>query len=105
MTSIDEEKNAAEGADNFIRNLSVSAVPSDVEVIVQTLRKANDAAITAAGMSLLTHKELNNARGEVAIALSALIDELNRTSLTQDVIDRARRAVEDWKIKLSMAEH
>jgi hypothetical protein len=71
MISIEHGRHAADEAKNVVRNVSVSAVTSDVELAVQSLREANDAAITAAGTNLLPQEHLNNARGEVAIAASS----------------------------------
>jgi hypothetical protein len=102
MFSIDDERNAAEQADSVIRNLSVSTVLPNTEAAVQTLRSAIDASITAAGTTLSSQEHLNNARAEAATALSGLIDQLNKTSLTQAMIDRASRAVEDWRGKLAI---
>jgi hypothetical protein len=62
---------------------------------------ANEAAITAAGANPVAEEHLNKTRGAAAIALSALIDGLNGSSLTQDVIDHAKRALEDWKNMLA----
>jgi hypothetical protein len=102
MFSIDDERNAAEQVDSVIRNLSVSTVLPNTEAAVQTLRSAIDASITAAGTTLSSQEHLNNARAEAATALSGLIDQLNKTSLTQAMIDRASRAVEDWRGKLAI---
>jgi hypothetical protein len=101
MTNIQDEKNAADEADAVVQNVSVSAVSQDQELAIQRLREANDVAINAAGANPLAQEHLNNARSEAAIALSALIDQLNGRSQTQDVIDRVRRALEDWKSRLA----
>ena len=101
MTNIHHERSAADGAEAVVRNVSASALLPELDVALESLRTANQAAITAAGASPLADEHLNNARGAVAIALSALIDGLNRSSVTQDVIDRAKRAVEHWKSMLA----
>ena len=104
MTAMDEERNAAEYAEKIIGMLSVSGVNPNLEAIIQTLRKAKDAASSGASPSFSSEETLNNARSEVEIALSALIcATIEKGPFTQQTIDRARRAVEDWKKSLAAA--
>jgi hypothetical protein len=60
-------------------------------------------AETPAATTLSSQEHLNDVRGEPAIALSGLIDELNKRSLTHGMIEHAHRAVEDWNSKLALA--
>ena len=97
MFNIHDERNAAAEAESIIQNLSISAVPSQLGFAVQSLRKANEAAITAAAANPLAEEQLNTARAEAARALSALIDQVHGGVLTQDIIARAQQAIEHWK--------
>ena len=105
MAAMDKERNAAEYAEKVIGMLSVSGVNPNLEAIIQTLRKAKDAATSSgASPSFSSEETLNNARSEVEIALSALIcATIEKGPFTQQTIDRARRAVEDWKKSLAAA--
>jgi hypothetical protein len=102
MGSIDEERNAVEQAERAIHTLSVSPSPQ-LEAILETLRNAKDLATRAgAGPTFSSEGHLNEARGEAGIALSGLIHELKNGPVTQETIDRAKCAVEDWKHKLAV---
>jgi len=97
MLNIHDERNAADEAESLIEDLSNSALPLQPALAIQSLRKANDPAITAAAANPLAQEQLNSARAEAARALSALIDQVHGGALTQDVIARAQRAIEHWR--------
>jgi hypothetical protein len=100
MISIDEERNWAERADKVIRMLSASS-PND-ETTMSTLRSAVDAATKPLMVQTFSSDgALNNARGEAGIALNGAMEGLSNRTLTSEKIDRARRAIEDWKSKLA----
>jgi hypothetical protein len=101
MTDLQYETIAAEEAETVVRDVSVAAVPEEIELALQRLRHATDTAIGAAAANLGGQEQLNDIRAEAAIALSAVIDQLNTRSLTQDIIDRATGALEKWKNKLA----
>ena len=105
MVGMDEERIAAEHAEKVIGMLSVSEGNPNLEAIIQTLRKAKDAAtFSGATPSLSSEETLNSVRSEVDIALSGLIcATIEKGPFTQQTIDRARRAVEDWKKNLVAA--
>ena len=105
MAGMDEERNAAEHAEKVIGMLSASGINPNLEAIIQTLRKAKDAATGSGERPRFSSEEtLNNARSEVEIALSGLIcATIEKGPFTQQTIDHARRAVEDWKKSLAAA--
>ena len=98
MTSIDDERNAAAQAETALRELKLS--PSkNVEETVEILRNACRAAASA-GQGFSSEVSLNQARHEVGIAFPDLIKELTEKTPLGPKLDRAMRAVEDWKSKL-----
>ena len=104
MVSIDEERTLAEQALKAIGVLSVlpqSRIAQDtVEILRQACRVAASADTTFSGHR---GRALNRARGEVGIALPALIRAVEGT-LTPDIIENARCAVGQWKAKLEEPE-
>ena len=62
MFNIHDERNATAKAESIIQNLSISAVPCSSNLLVQSLRKANEAAITAAAANPLAEEQLNMPR-------------------------------------------
>jgi hypothetical protein len=100
MASIEEERSWAERADRVVRILSPS-IPND-ETTISILQGAVDVAEKALnGQTFSSDMALNNARGEVGIALKGVIEGLSNRTLTAEIIDRTGRAVEDWKNKLA----
>ena len=85
MVSIDEEFEAAKAAKAAIKILLTTTFNSTV---VKTLRKANEAAI----LNLSSGGALNEARGNVGIALSNLM----HGAPTPEKIEKAKGAVEEW---------
>ena len=100
MVSIDEELEAAEAAQVAINTLSTSAPNPHIE---STLRKAKDMA-TRAITTFPSERLLNGARHKVVIELSDLIHVLANGPLTQQKIDNAKDAIEDW-MNLLKAQH
>jgi hypothetical protein len=105
MVGMDQERIAAEHAEKVIGMLSVSGGNPNLEAIIQTPRKAKDAAtLSGATPTFSSEETLNSVRSEVDIALSGLIcATIEKGPFTQQTIDRARRAVEDWKKNLAAA--
>jgi hypothetical protein len=89
MVSINEEPTVAEEASKVINRLwPTSALnPNEMEMI----RKAKDIA-TRAMTTFPSERLLNEARHNVGIALGDLT-----YALTQEKIDKAKGAIEDWK--------
>jgi hypothetical protein len=85
MVAISEELKAAKAAKAAIK-LLLTATPKSV--VSATLRKANHAAI----LNLSSGGPLNEARGNVGIALSNLL----HGQPTPEKINKAKAAVEDW---------
>ena len=90
MVNIDEEFQAAKAAQAAIKVLLTTTFSSTV---VKTLRKANEAAI----LNLSSGGALNEARGNVGIALSNLI----HGPPTPEKIETAKVAVEEWLKRLA----
>ena len=90
MVSIDLELEAAKAAQAAIEVLLTTTFNSTV---VKTLRKANQAAI----LNLSSGGALNEARGNVGIALSNLI----HGPPTPEKIEKAKGAVEEWLKRLA----
>ena len=85
MVSIEEELKAARAAKAAIK-LLLTATPKSV--VSATLRKANHAAI----LNLSSGGALNEARANVGVALSGLVN----STPTPEKIDKAKSAVEEW---------
>ena len=90
MVSIGEEFRAAKAAQVAIKILLTTTFTSTV---VKTLRKANQAAI----LILSSGGALNEARGNVGIALSNLI----HGPPAPEKIEKAKEAVEEWLKRLA----
>jgi hypothetical protein len=104
MASIDEEeRNAAVEAERAIRTLSPLIPSPNIAATVKVLRNATLVA-TSARQAPTNSSEgpTNDARDEIGFALPGLIRELENGPLTREKIDRAKRAVEDWKNKLAV---
>jgi hypothetical protein len=84
MVSINEELKAAKAAKAVINTLSTSFKSA----ALATLNKANHAAI----LNLSNGGALNEARGNVGIALSSVL----HSQPTPEKIDRAKSAIEAW---------
>jgi len=95
MVSIDEERSAANKAKGVISVLMPSTSPTGSDVAIVVLRSAFRTA-TNAIRNPSSQQSLDNARGEVGTALMGLSHALENGSLTQETIDRAKRAVEAW---------
>jgi hypothetical protein len=83
MTSIDKELEAAKAAKAVVSTLSATTKPS-----LAPLHHAYRIAV----MYLSTEGPLNEARREVAVALSALL----HSRPTPEKIDKAKSAVAEW---------
>jgi hypothetical protein len=90
---IDEELKAAKAAKAALGALSITAPNS--RSILSTLRKARGIAIE----NLSSEGALNAARVEVGIALSSVL----HSRPTQEKIDKAKAAVEEWISQLRVA--
>jgi dihydroxyacetone kinase-like predicted kinase len=92
MVSINEELKAAKAAKAAIKATSTSPKSA----ALATLNKANHAAI----LNLSNGGSLNEARGNVGIALSSILHSLP----TQEKIDKAKFAIEAWIKELEAAK-
>ena len=102
MARIDKEWNAAADAEMAIRKLSPLIPSPNIKAIVKVLRTACRIAIGGkVGSDDSTDGPINGARDEIGFALASLICELENGPITRESIDRARRAVQDWKYKLA----
>jgi len=95
MASIDEELKAAKAAKAAMDQLSTSATPTKI-ALVRTLRAANTAAVLNVG----TGGALNEARTNVGIALSNMINR----SPTLETIEHAKVAIDAWIRELEGAK-
>jgi hypothetical protein len=87
MVHINEELKAVKAAKAAINALSTATPKS---AVVATLRKSNHVAV----LNLSSGGALNEARGNVGIALSNLIDQHGPP--TPERIDKAKRAIDAW---------
>jgi hypothetical protein len=94
MVSINKELEAAKAAKAAINSLSTT--PLSKSVFLAALNKANHAAI----LNLSSGGALNEARGNVGIALSNLM----YSPRTLEKIDKAKRAIEAWIRELETAK-
>ena len=94
MVHINEELKAAKAAKAAIEALSTT--PLSNSVFLAALNKANHAAI----LNLSSGGALNEARGNVGIALSNLM----YSPRTLEKIDKAKRAIEAWIRELETAK-
>jgi hypothetical protein len=85
MVSVDEELKAAKAAKAAIDALLITTRQS---VVLAKLMKARGAAI----LNLSSGGTLNEARGNVGIALSSVL----HSRPTQEKIDKAKAAINDW---------
>ena len=92
IVSINEELKAAKAAKAAIKATSTSPKSA----VLATLNKANHAAI----LNLSNGGALNEARGNVGIALSSVLHSLP----TQEKIDKAKSAIEAWIKELEAAK-
>ena len=91
MVGIDEELSVAKSAKAAIDALStVGPNPS----IIETLRYARDVATSA--MTFLGEGPLNDERDKIGIAFSILIRALGDGGPTQEKIENAKGAIDDW---------
>jgi len=102
MTSVEDERNAAKGAETVLRSLALS--PAATQAQIDTLRTAAAIATKASARSFSSHRNLNALRGEAATLLYGVGGSLaNGPPLTQEMISRARNAVAAWQEGLSAA--
>lgn len=91
MVSINEELKAAKAAKAAIKATSTSPKSA----VLATLNKANHAAI----LNLSNGGTLNEARGNVGIALSSVL----HSQPTPEKIDKAKLAIDAWIMELEAA--
>jgi hypothetical protein len=92
---IEEERKAAKNAKAVLGGLTPSSPRTGRNIFV--LRYATNLATTAALIrGLESKKALDTLRDKAAKSLNAVCSLLERRRLTQDVIDQANRAVEEW---------
>ena len=91
MVSINEELKAAKAAKAAIKATSTSPKSA----VLATLNKANHAAI----LNLSNGGALNEARGNVGIALSSVL----HSQPTPEKIDKAKLAIDAWIMELEVA--
>ena len=102
MARIDKEWNAAADAEMAIRKLSPLIPSPNTKTTVKVLRTACRLAIGGkVGSDDSSDGPINGARDEIGFALASLICELENGPITRESIDRAKRAVQDWKYKLA----
>jgi hypothetical protein len=99
MTSIDDERNIAERAGKIFLTLSISSNPS--QETIKTLRLSAHAAVSYDKINS-SGKPLCKARAEVGLVLPDLIAAIEKGQITQQKIDRAKYAIRDWNIKLTL---
>jgi hypothetical protein len=92
MVSINEELKAAKAAKAAIKATSTSPKSA----VLATLNKANHAAI----LNLSNGGTLNEARGNVGIALSSVL----HSQPTPEKIDKAKLAIDAWIMELEAAD-
>jgi hypothetical protein len=95
MVSLDEERSAANKAKGVISVLKPSTPRAGSEVAIVVLRSAFRIT-TNAIRNPSSQQSLDNTRGEAGAALLGLSHALENESLTQETIDRAKRAVKAW---------
>jgi hypothetical protein len=95
MTNINGERKTAKEAEAIIRSL----VPSTplTKTAVDALRKAADVAMKAP-QGFSSQKALDAARHDAVMALKVVLG--NDGSVTQDMIDKAERAVAEWSLAI-----
>jgi hypothetical protein len=105
MARIDKEWNAAADAETAIRKLSPLVPSPNTKATVKVLRTASRLAIGGkVGSDDSRDGPLNVARDEIGFALASLICELEDGPITRESIDRATRAVQEWRYKLAASE-
>jgi hypothetical protein len=87
----DVERNAARKAEDILSSLTLSTPPADE--IIFALREA---ASLATEVSLEVSSEAVAIYVRAATALRAVCGQLDQRSLTQEMLDRAKQAVEAW---------
>ena len=103
MARIDKERNAAVDAERAIRKLSPLIPSPNIKATVKVLRNACRVAIGGkVGSDDSSDGPINGARDEIGFALASLICELENGPITRETIDRAKRAVDDWRNKLAV---
>ena len=96
MANIDAERDAAQHAERAIVNLKKSRTAS--VQIIETLRIASRIATRASAKPTFSSEEpLKAARAEIPLALGDLVHALTANDLSDQKIDRALRAIQDWK--------
>ena len=100
MVSINEERSAANKAKGVISVLTRSTRHTGSELAIVVLRSAFRIA-TNAILDLSGQQSLDNTRGEAGAALLGLSHALENGSITQEIIDRAKYAVEAWLGRLA----
>jgi len=90
--SPDDERKAAKEAQEIVSSLTRSTPRTDK--IIFALRHAAGVATEGSLKDLSSEAALHYVRA--ATALGAVCGQLDRLSLTQEMIDRAKQAVEAW---------
>ena len=90
-------------AERAIRKLSPLIPSQNTKATLKVLRIACRLAIGGkVGSDDLSNGPINGARDEIGFAFASLICELENGPITRETIDRAKRAVEDWRNKLAV---
>jgi hypothetical protein len=89
--STDDERKALEKAQAVLSTLAPTTARTDA--ITSPLQEASRLVSVASAQGFSSDAALNNLRGEASIALSGVAGSLGGPNLTQDLIDRAKRAV------------
>jgi len=101
MTSIEDERNAAQEAETIIRSLKPST--RYAKIIIDKLRKAHRLATEARQENFSTPTALNAIRDDVGLELPPFCAALKNGSATREMIDAAKHIVESWLKALTEA--
>lgn len=102
MIGDNDEWNMAERTEKILLRFSVVSSNPDHEAI-KTLRAAYQIAVSSV-QNFTSEKPLDDARNEVGLKFPHLIAALEDGALTQEIIDKAKRATTNWKSQLALAQ-
>jgi hypothetical protein len=101
MTSIEDERNAAQEAETIIRSLKPST--RYAKIIIDKLRKAHQLATEARQKKFSTPTALNTIRDDVGLKFPPFCAALKNGFATREMIDAAKHVVESWLKALTEA--